>query len=279
MKRRNNKFTVALLALGAVALMAGGCQKKLGEDPDFADYPQDTNPPGGPLKFYVAFDGTTSNALMNGVDSIRANFASSNTFETIDGVSGKAAGSTATGHEAKYTSSNDWASSSSFTVAFWGKHNGVPVGEAEFAFTIPSTVGHWSNSTLFLLFDHTGAGATNDLAVIKFMINDNNGEKWFELVGADRMPGIYDNQWHHFAFTYDESNSTMSIYKDGTLFRSIVWTGHGKLALNTEKITGIQVGGKTTDWGRTWIGGLDQFRLYGTVLTAAEVNELYVKKL
>jgi hypothetical protein len=47
-----------------------GCQDM--DTPELGDYPQDANAPGGPLNFYVAFDGTSSDALMNAVDSIRA---------------------------------------------------------------------------------------------------------------------------------------------------------------------------------------------------------------
>ncbi len=43
----------------------------------------------GPLKFYVAFDGTTSNPLMNAVDSIRAKFPSDNPLASIDGAKRK----------------------------------------------------------------------------------------------------------------------------------------------------------------------------------------------
>src|SRR6266487_1426634 len=71
-----------------VILIAGSCKKL--DRPPLGDYPKDTNPPGGPLKFYVAFNGTTSNPLMNAVDSIRANFPSSNPLASVDGVNGKA---------------------------------------------------------------------------------------------------------------------------------------------------------------------------------------------
>ena len=42
------------------------------------DFPKMPTRPGGPLKFYAAFDGATSDPLMNAVDSVRANFPSEN---------------------------------------------------------------------------------------------------------------------------------------------------------------------------------------------------------
>jgi hypothetical protein len=42
------------LFMGLV-IMLGACQKM--DRPALGDYPKDANPPGGPLKFYTAFDG------------------------------------------------------------------------------------------------------------------------------------------------------------------------------------------------------------------------------
>ena len=82
-----NKIQIIILATAIVAI-AGSCSKK--DRPALGEYPVDANPPGGPLKFYTAFDGTTSDPLMNAVDSVRANFPASNPLESVDGVSGKA---------------------------------------------------------------------------------------------------------------------------------------------------------------------------------------------
>ena len=72
--------------------IASSC-KKLSR-PALGDFPKDAEPtfplyPGGPLKFFASFDGTTTNPLMNAVDSIRADFPTDNPLVTIDGVNGK----------------------------------------------------------------------------------------------------------------------------------------------------------------------------------------------
>jgi hypothetical protein len=261
--------------VAAVAITS--CQKM--SRPALGTYPTDANPPGGPLKFYVAFDGTTSDALMNGVDSAKANFPSDNPFTSIPGISGKAAQGVDQ-KIIKYSNSNGFTTSSSFAVSFWEKHNGASIGEAQFVFSIPSNAGHWSGGTMFLIFDNDGAGSTADLAVLKFMVFDQGGENWFELSGANRMPGVQDNQWHHIVFSYDEASSNMSVYKDGTLFKTLSWAGHGKIRIDNSQVTGFFLGGKcVSGWGQSWIGGLDQFRLYGKALSAAEVQSLYNKKL
>ena len=77
-----NISRIACLSLAAMILFTA-CQKL--DKPELGNnYPKDSNPPGGPLKFYVAFDGTTSNPSMNAVDSIRASFASDNPLTFVD---------------------------------------------------------------------------------------------------------------------------------------------------------------------------------------------------
>lgn len=251
------------------------CQKM--DRPLLGDYPKDTNPVGGALKFYAAFDGTTEDPKMNAVDSIRATFATENNFTQVDGVSGKGVEGVAD-KMVKYPTVADFNSASSITVAFWMKRNDAPAADAEFIFSLPSTIGHWSNATMFLLMDHKGAGSTADKAVAKFFIFDTKGEKWFEFVGDNRLPNIYDNQWHHLAFVYDETTSGLTAYVDGNAFNTQTWEGHGALTVVADKVSGLYVGGKTTDWGQSWMGSLDQFRLYGEALTAAEVKALYDEK-
>ena len=97
--------------MALVALIAfSGCQKL--KKPELGNYLTDANPPNGPLKFYAAFDGSTTNPLMNAVDSIKANFPSSNPFTTIDGIRGKALQGVNKTY-VNYPSFNAWAASSS----------------------------------------------------------------------------------------------------------------------------------------------------------------------
>ena len=71
----NNKMLKTAVFILMVIVVGTSC-KKLSR-PALGDFPKDADPrfplyPGGPLKFFTAFDGTTSNPLMNAVDSIRA---------------------------------------------------------------------------------------------------------------------------------------------------------------------------------------------------------------
>src|SRR5690349_377116 len=75
-----------------------------------------------------------------------------------------------------------------------------------------SSPGHWSNAGILFIVDHAGAGSTPAAAVMKLMVAEvGNGDHWFELTGANRMPNVLDNQWHHQAWAYDEATSNMTI--------------------------------------------------------------------
>ncbi len=275
---RKHFFKYGFLAL--VALISFSCQNL--DRPELGDYPADANEPGGPLKFYVAFDGTTSNELMNAVDSIRAKFPSDNPLTSIDGVSGKAVQGENYKY-VKYSSANDFASTAgSFTVSVWAKKGDL---KTDHIFSMPAVSGyHWSGASMFLLTE--GSVAT---PIVKFFVKDSVGEKWFEWTGSNAVTGFYDGSWHHLAFVYDGSTSVMTLYVDGVAHANAPsWTNHGNVSLEPSNITGLKVGAGPQeftaseissgagDWLKnSWNGGIDQFRMYSSALTSAEVQTLY----
>ncbi len=285
-----NKIAKYALFIIVIVLATMGCKKL--DRPALGDYPKDANPPGGPLKFYVAFDGTTSNPLMNAVDSIRANFPSSNPFTSIDGVEGKAA----QGVDQKailYPSANDFNKVTSFTISLWEKNQVPTGGSPQFMFSLASK-DYWHQSAMFWLIDHDGAGSTADSAATSFVLQDN----WFVTHDAEKLPGhILDGNWHHIAITYDQESSRISYYVDGQKATNIsagssTWldggtTPHGAVAFNNiyafvlggwNKHADLGNGAPTDAWIQSWQGGLDQFRLYGTVLSDSDILALYNSK-
>lgn len=278
----NYFFIATILILGFI-----GCQKM--DRPALGKYLQDANPPGGPLKFYAAFDGTTSNPLMNAVDSIRANFPSANPFTSVAGISGKAVQGVS-GMAINYPSANDFKYATSFTIAFWVKTTGVPKSAdgPQFVFSLVQNNYSWHNSVIFLLFDHTGAGSTVDSAAISFALKDN----WYVFHNGDRIPKLYDQQWHHLAFVYDETTSLLTTYADGKALvvsaAASSQTGvKGPLNFTTTDIANLVIGGWNTHaglngatggWIQSYPGAIDQFRMYGKVLSASEIQSLYNNK-
>jgi len=259
--------------IAPISLSFIGCQNM--DSPELTDYPKDVNVVGGPLKFYVAFDGNTTNPLMNAVDSIRAQFPTDNPLATIEGPSGKAAQGTA-GKFVSFAKPNDFASTArSFTIAFWEKHDG-PSSGAEFVFSLKSSNGHWSGGNMFLLMEGS-ASAT----AVKFVIVDKYmADTWLTWEGDSTVSGLFDNAWHHCAFVYDASTSGLTFYKDGIVVGTRTWGAHGDVNLDNSKITSLSIGGPcgSDSWMSSWLGGLDQFRMYSTALTANEVTTLYSKK-
>ncbi|MDB5275256.1 MAG: hypothetical protein JWR61_211 [Ferruginibacter sp.] len=279
------KNVVLIIAFGS---LLAGCQKIT--HPALGDYTKDANPVGGPLKFYAAFDGTSDNPLMNGVDSIRANFPSSNTAAVGEGISGKGYKGSETAF-AQYASANDFTSATSFTISFWVKKTPQAAGKGtNFAFALNSSGYSWTNLKMFLEFEDAGNPSTTDSAAAKFYLFD----QWFEFTGVKRMKNVLNGQWHHLAFTYDATTSVLTPYIDGAVptnlpagFGNVINNGApmGPLNFNSGKaVTGLTIGGageeayKANSWMGYFDGQLDQFRLYGTALSAADIAALYSNK-
>ncbi len=269
-----NKMLKAATVVLALFVVASGCKKL--DKPAMGDYPKDASVPGGPLKFYVAFDGTTTNPLMNAVDSTRANFPSTNTGTSADGITGKCYQGSATAY-AKYAGVNEFTSQSSFTIAFWIKKTPQPAGSGtNFAFSLNAKGYSWTNTKLFLEFEDW---STPTLGNCKFYIMD----QWVEYINANGMPNVTNGQWHQLAFTYSGASSQLIAYIDGVAFRTNTIGGLGNV--NFGSFNDFTIGGPNqythdnNTWMGFWDGKIDQFRLYGTVLTPSEITALYASKL
>lgn len=273
------KINQNAIVLFAFCMVMFSCQKM--ERPALADYPKDTNPPGGPLKFYVAFDGTTADPLMNAVDSIKATFPSSNPLKSTTGIAGKGVQGEAD-KAIKYPNANDFKGSTSCTISMWVNNTVNPNTELYFSL---ASKDYWHQSAAFLLVEHATASA----CTFKFALMDN----WVEFNNQSFQKPLFNGQWHHLAFTYNETNSKLSIYFDGqevpTPGTSGTFTNGGaplgKLNLSNttnlilsgwNKHAGVE--GPTDAWISSYSGKMDQFRLYSKALSASEVLALYNSK-
>jgi hypothetical protein len=280
-----NQYIKMFFALAVVAGMAISCQKM--ERPPMADYPKDSNPPGGPLKFYAAFDGTTSNVLMNAVDSIRATFPADNPLASIEGVSGKAVQG-ANKKFLKFIKPNDWALlSESFTISIWYKKDGQTKNNAgtngpEYLASFKSSNGHWSAASMLVFLEGDNAKG----AVKVMLVDAKNADGWFTWEGGSTIAGLMDNKWHHFVVTYQAESSTMTLYIDGVAnTNKRTWGSHGKVNFDNNAITEFRIGSgpqdniDSDDWlSSTFKGSIDQFRMYSTALSASEIQGLYTGK-
>ncbi|MBP6215001.1 MAG: LamG domain-containing protein [Chitinophagaceae bacterium] len=278
MKKNIQQYLLA----ATVVLLAASCQKM--DRPALGDFPKDANPPGGPLKFYAAFDGTTADPLMNAVDSIRANFASSNPLTSVDGVSGKGV----KGESQKfirYAKPNDWAKfAKSFTIAFWYKRDGQTKNNTgtngpEYPVSFKSSNGHWSGANMFVIIE-----GNNAACAVKVMIADSsNADNWFTWEGGNTIPGLLNNNWRHMALVYSAATSGMTLYIDGVANSNVrVWGTHGDINIDDTKISEMRIGAgpgtnySSDDWlSSSWKGELDQFRMYDVALSVSEVQALF----
>lgn len=267
-----NKISIHALLILAIGLVAG-CQKM--DRPALGDYSKDVNPPGGPLKFYAALDGAS-------VDSIRANFASDNDVTYVDGVNGKAAkfDSVKKGNIV-YPGANDFGAQSNFSVSLWinaGTTAQKDHVNADGILAFGKSSDFWGNFTIFA--DHENS--TSDSMILKVVIGGN----FITYEGATgRVPHMYDGNWHHLAFTYDAASSAYIFYLDGMKYdqrnvTGIAFKDASVLVLGGfQQAANIQGNYKDNPWMSPFPGAIDQVRLYGTVLSAAEVTALFTGKM
>jgi Concanavalin A-like lectin/glucanases superfamily len=256
------------------------CQKM--DRPELGDFTKDANPPGGPLKFYAAFDGSTTDPLMNAVDSIRANFPSENPLVSTTGVTGK--GIQANGTKAiKYPTANDFKGVTSCTISMWVNNTVNPNTELYFSL---ASKDYWHESAAFLLVEQAAA----DKCTFKFALMDH----WVEFTNQSFNKPLLNGQWHHLAFTYNETTSKLKIYFDGQMVPTpgtqADFTANGAPLgkLNLQSASNLVIGGwnkhagisgPTDGWINGFTGKMDQFRMYGKVLTDTEVLALFNSKL
>lgn len=263
-------------------VVISSCQKM--ERPALGDYVKDANPPNGPLRFYAAMNGTGTDNLRNAVDSIKANFPSSNGFTSVAGASGKAMKSV-DGKSIVYASANDIAKATSFSISLWMKN--TDGGRTEFVFSLVDDKYGWHHSAIFLLLEHGDATATT----LKLGLMD----QWLEWPDGNKFPKpLLDGNWHHVVFVYDQTTSKLSYYFDGAAVAgapasatNVSNGGSPRGAVDLTSAKKLILGGwnkhggadgPTDDWIKNYSGSLDQFRLYNKALTAAEVQALYTAK-
>lgn len=274
LKNRIQKNIMLVLAL---VIAFTSCQKLT--RPALGNYPKDANPPGGPLKFFAAMDGSS-------VDSIRANFGSDHDVSYAPGVSGMAAqlDGSKNGY-IDYPAPNDFGTSTNFTISFWlnvtlaqKDHN-----NADGIMALASTSNFWSNFIVFA--DHESS--SSDSMQLKFHFANGSGDNWdfAGYTGDARWPKMYDGQWHHVAFVYDAGAKTATLYRDGVQFdqktnETIAFDGNSsKLIIGGfQEASGIVSTYADNSWMSGFPGLIDQVRLYGEALSAADVAALFANK-
>ena len=170
---------------------------------------------------------------------------------------------------------------SSNGLSFNGSNQYVSVASTTGLDAYPLTVSTW--------FKTTSTSGTHGI-VNKYMQGSRNGYQlfmyggklcaWYFRDGTDyvwdgsgcTLPvvGYNDGQWHMATFTVDASGG--KLYVDGSLKASRGWNGRAGAATTTVPL----VFGNYQGVSRAYFGGsLDEIRVYGSSLSAAQVTGLY----
>ena len=269
----NKIYRNATLIL-AIALAITGCKKL--DRPELGDYPKDLNPPGGPLKFYAALDGGRV------VDSIRANFGIEKDITYVDGVSGKAAKfDIAKKGNIVFPSANDFGTQTDITVSMWINAGTIAMKDADKAngvIAFGNTSNFWGNLTVFIESEKSRA----DSMFLKVVL----GGEFVTYEGTKRIPRLYDNKWHHMAYTYQPSDSSYKFFVDGALYdqrtlpkKAVFKEASVFVVGGFQQAASIQGTYADNTWMSPFTGAIDQVRLYGKLLSPTEITQLYTSKL
>jgi hypothetical protein len=147
-----------------------------------------------------------------------------------------------------------------------------------------NTKNFWGNITVFL--EHETS--TSDSMPLKMHFNAaNNGDNWQAAGYTDnkRLPKMYDGQWHNVVITYHAADSVYTLYRDGVQFDQMTMNPAIKFENASQLILGgfQQAAGVNGNYSEnTWMSGypgkLDNIRLYGETLSAADVEAIYANK-
>lgn len=268
------KHISKLIGISLIALtVLGGCQKM--ERPELGDYPTDEPLPGGDLRFFLPFGGTEEFPRLNSRDSISGHPAQISQLQLVPGITGDAIQG-ADGKAALYIDANDFKNATDFSIAFWIKSE-AHANRTEFIFSLVQPGFSWHQSSLFILVEHQTASSVTMKVGVK--------DQWLE--GTFPRP-MFDNQWHHIVYSYNNTAKKMTYYFDGAevtgltavqtnVNNSVSFAGSTSFILGGWNKHGGKAG-PGDDWIKSFTGILDQFRLYNKPLSASEALALYNTK-
>jgi hypothetical protein len=171
------------------------------------------------------------------------------------------------------------------SISIWVKK--LPEAQTQFLFAYQDDTYSWSHSSMFLLLENQ----TMTKTTMKLYFLD----QWLEFSGSnDLQKPLFDGNWHHLVFSYDQTTSKMTYYFDGQpitnapsgatdvksngVARGALDLSHGGAFVlgGWNKHAGLD--GPTDSWASSFPGAMDQLRLYGKALSASEVLALYSSK-
>lgn len=148
----------------------------------------------------------------------------------------------------------DWSTSDVRSLAFWAKATAGDIGD--------------TNATMISLGSGTGTGNRFDVR-----LNGDNLRLELQGGGANTNTVVANGEWNHIAIVVPSATSTLGdvqYYFNGSLVGN--FSGSTAIATGTGP---LRIGDSYQDIDRDFKGGIDDVRLYDSVLSATDVQALY----
>ena len=180
----------------------------------------------------------------------------------------------------------------SFTISAWVK---MPVPDADAPSLLNIDAGDGYMGNLNIMFEKWGCNA--DSLYVKAYLYDSADEWKGQDLGLSRA-GFTTDKWFHLVYSYNENDSKITLYSNGTFIAdSGRWGGPadangenqpalGKLVLDPA-MKHLYIGawstnldGTADEAGRSSYAGLvDELRIWNVALTPEEIEDLYTKEV
>jgi len=280
MKTLKNIRAVSLLGIMMV-FMVYSCQKAFNSStynptkplPTFGGYSSSKDIETSSLVAYWPFNSSLADSL-----SGTAGTGTGTSFST--GITGKGLQGSSTGYVVSAVPAAV-QSLHSFTISTWVNMPQNTTG-AVGLLGIANAQNFWGNFDIF--FDN---GATATTGVLKVHVF-NNG---LSSSGSDAWEGGYTvanpwNTWIQVLVTYDDTQSTVTVYYNGAVagtntaagFAPLNWAGVKNMVFGTlqfQTTPSLTTNTGSQGWAANLTGTLDQVRVYNKVLSASEASALY----
>lgn len=145
-----------------------------------------------------------------------------------------------------------------FTVSMWVKTTD----------TSGAASGQWWSGKALVDGDVSGGGADWGTSIVNGKFALGVGSPTGDVTVASTV-NVNDGNWHHVAATRSNSSGAMQVYVDGMLQGS----GSGPTGSRTSP-PALRIGALASGAGNFLSGTIDDVRLYGRILTSAEITAL-----
>lgn len=147
------------------------------------------------------------------------------------------------------------------TIEYWARRDSREMANTQDLFWLGTAFA----GDRFRVGYHPSDHPTNPNGMF-FAAGSGEGDIVAEFLGDE----ITDDQWHHWAWVYDEAGQTLTVYRDGVLLKAFSAIDLG--ALNFGTLFTLSLGNNSESPDRPFAGDLNNFRIWETALSATEVS-------